>query len=314
MLRDRSGRVLLARRPAGTHQGGLWEFPGGKVEPGESPVRALGRELQEELGIHLLHHRPLIRITHAYPDRRVLLDVHLVDRWEGNPRGLEGQPLTWVAPERLADHPMPAADGPIVDAIRLPDRCLVTPPDLHDPARLLDGLQRSLQHGIRLVQLRLPGLESGAYRALARRAAALCHAHDARLLLNAPAEWVGPCGADGVHLNAGRLRACRERPLPAGMWVGASCHDAAELRLAEAIDADFALLSPVQPTASHPHARPLGWERFSALVEEASLPVYALGGVTPEQMETAWLHGAQGIAAIRGLWMGWPYSAANRTE
>ena len=302
MITDPAGRVLLCRRPPGAHQGGLWEFPGGKLEPGESLAAALARELAEELGIRVVRHRPLIRLRHAYPDREVLLDVHRIESWEGEPRGLEGQPLAWVTPERLSDYPLPAADVPIVNAIRLPDRCLVTPPAAGDAGALLGALARSLAGGVRLVQLRLPGLDPAAYRSLARRAATLCHRHRAWLLLNAPPHWVGPCAADGVHLSARRLRACRERPLPAGYWVAASCHDAAELAHAAAIGVDFALLSPVRPTASHPDATPLGWERFATLVERAAMPVYALGGVDPGHLALAWEHGAQGIAAIRGLW------------
>jgi len=302
VIEDDAGRILLTRRAEHLHQGGLWEFPGGKLEPGEDRPQALQREIREELGIEVLAHRPLIRISHAYPDRTVLLDVQRVTSWRGEPRGMEGQPLSWVAAEALSDYPLPAADGPIVTAIRLPALYLITPAELTDEEALLRHLAQRLQAGVRLVQLRLPGLTPVRYRALAQRAAVLCHRYAAQLMLNAPASWVEACGADGVHLSAGRLLACERRPLPAGQWVAASCHDREELRHAARIGVDFAVISPVLATTSHPDAVPLGWQRFQALVQEVALPVYALGGMGPGLLEHAWSRGAQGIAAIRSLW------------
>lgn len=301
VIEDDAGRILLTRRAEHLHQGGLWEFPGGKLEPGENIAQALQREIREELGIEVLVHRPLIRISHAYPDRRVVLDVQRVTSWRGEPRGMEGQPLSWVAPEALSNYPLPVADGPVVTAIRLPALYLITPAELTDEEDFLRHLAQRLQAGIRLVQLRLPGLTPARYRALAQRAAVLCHRYAAQLILNAPASWVEACGADGVHLSARRLRACERRPLAAGQWVAASCHDQEELQHAARIGVDFVVISPVLATTSHPEAVPLGWQRFQELVREVAFPVYALGGMTPGVREQAWSRGAQGIAAIRGL-------------
>lgn len=302
MIEDDAGRILLTRRAQHLHQGGLWEFPGGKLKSGEDTAQALRREIHEELGIEVLVHRPLIRISHAYPDRTVLLDVQRVTNWRGEPRGMEGQPLSWVAPEALSDYPLPAADGPIVAAIRLPDQYLITPAELTDEEILLNHLTLRLQAGIRLLQLRLPRLAPDRYQMLAQRIATLCRRYSARLMLNAPASWVEACGADGVHLSARRLLACERRPLPANLWLAASCHDRQQLRHAARIGVDFAVLSPVLATASHPEAVPLGWARFQALVKEVAFPVYALGGMAPGMRDRAWSRGAQGVAAIRGLW------------
>jgi len=289
---DDRGRVLLARRPDHLHQGGLWEFPGGKVEPGESLEQALARELQEELGILPRSSRPLIRIRHAYPDRQVELDVWRVDAFVGEPHGREGQPVEWVAPEALPEREFPAANRPIVDAVRLPDRYLVTGGPAGDPRGFLARLEQALAGGVRLVQLRAKVLPEAEYLRLAGQALQRCRRHGARLLLNAPSGWVERVGADGVHLDRRRL----------AYWVAASCHDARELARAEAIGCDFAVLSPVLPTASHPGAPTLGWEGFAELADAARIPVYALGGVSPADIPRA--HGlyAQGIAAIRALW------------
>ena len=301
-LVDAQGRVLLAQRPEHAHQGGLWEFPGGKLEPGERIEQGLARELREELGIDLVEHRPLIRITHHYPDRSVLLDVHRVTRWRGEAHGREGQPLCWVEPRRLGDFAMPPADVPIVAALTLPSSYLITPPDFGDEAHFFAALEASLVRGARLLQLRLFDIDDTVLRRVGTAVCQRCHEHGARVLLNGNADLAQAIGADGVHLNSRLLAASSRRPVTADQLLAASCHSPEDLAKAADIGADFALLSPVLPTRSHPDAEPLGWQRFRAWVDEATLPVYALGGMSPALLDTAFAHGAQGIAAIRGLW------------
>jgi 8-oxo-dGTP diphosphatase len=299
---DARGDVLIAQRPAHVHQGGYWEFPGGKVEPGEDARAALGRELHEELGIDIVQARPLIRVAHDYPDKRVLLDVWRVDGFRGEPHGREGQPIAWVAPDALPARAFPAANLPIVTAVRLPDRYLVTGEPVYDRQRFLERLEQALERGVQLVQLRAKGLSEAALCALAQAALAPCRRHGARLLVNADPAVAERSGADGVHLSSARLMALRERPLPKRYWVAASCHDHRELRHASRIGVDFVVAGPVLPTTSHPGSPTLGWGGLRRLTEAAGVPVYALGGMKPEHLEQAWRHGAQGIAAISALW------------
>lgn len=301
-LFNERGEVLIAQRHDHVHQGGLWEFPGGKVTGDEPVEQALERELREELGVEVRTARPLIRVAHDYPERSVLLEVWRVLEWRGEPRGLEGQAIAWVHPERLRERDFPAADVPVVAAVRLPSLYLITPDPGAGGEAFLARLEACLERGIRLVQLRAGGLAAEAYRALAARALARCRRHGAWLLLNSDPRVVSELGAHGVHLSGERLRALDRRPLDASLWVAASCHGASELAHAARIGADFAVLSPVKPTRSHPGAPALGWQRFGALAARAGLPVYALGGLAPGDLETAWRHGAQGVAAIRGLW------------
>ncbi len=298
-LIDDRGRVLLARRHDDAHQGGLWEFPGGKCEPGEPPAEALVRELREELGIEVRAFRPLIRVAHDYGDRQVVLHVFRVEDWAGEPRGLEGQPLQWIAPVRLDEFPMPAADRPVTAALRLPDTCLITQPDGDRADAVLAHLERGLAAGARLVQFRVFGCDDGARRKLFARVWARCREAGALLLCNAAMD-IAPAEVDGLHLPADHLARLERRP-EGVRWLSASCHSLDDLRRAEALGADFAFLSPVQPTPSHPDAAPLGWTGFAELVEKVNLPVYALGGMTSALRETAWRHGAQGVAGIRGL-------------
>jgi 8-oxo-dGTP diphosphatase len=299
---DGAGRVLLARRPDGAHQGGLWEFPGGKAEPGESIGEALRRELAEELGLEVLAHRPLIRVRHAYADREVVLDVHCVTEWRGDPVGLEGQPLVWVPPEELGRWPMPPADRPVVAAVQLPDTYLITPAPEGAPEAFAQRLDLALRRGIRLVLLRAPGWAPPAVEPYALAALARCRARGARLLLHRDAALAASIGADGVHLTASQLAGIERPAQPDGLLVGASCHAPEELARAEAIGADFAVLGPVLPTQSHPGAPGIGWDRFADWSDAARLPVYALGGMRPDMLREAWRHGAQGVAGIRGLW------------
>lgn len=300
-IRDDCGRVLIARRPTGVHQGDLWEFPGGKVEPGEDVRAALSRELWEELHIELRHCRPLIRIPFHYPDRGVLLDVWRVDAYTGTPAGREGQPIRWVEPEALPRYDVPAANRPIVTAVRLPDVYAISGDCWPgEEAAFLARLDAALERGVRLFQLRVRGLEAAAWRALAQEAAARVQAAGGQILVNGSPERALSCGADGVHLPARALASLQARPdLP---WVAASCHHAEELAAAVRLGVDFAVLSPVQRTASHPDAEPMGWPRFAELVRDVPLPVYALGGLDRGDLEAAVAARAQGVAGIRGFW------------
>ena len=117
ILIDNGGRVLVTRRKTGTHQGGLWEFPGGKVEPSETIGEALSRELQEELGVSVEAAEPYMVIDHDYGDKQVKLDVYRVTRWQGEARGLEGQPLAWKLPVELIGWPFPVANTPILERL-----------------------------------------------------------------------------------------------------------------------------------------------------------------------------------------------------
>ena len=118
VILDDLGRVLISRRAEDAHQGGLWEFPGGKVEAGESLAVALARELREELDIDIAPGEPLLEIHHDYGDKAVLLDVHVIRAFSGQPRGLENQPLAWVHPDSLCDYAFPAANVPIIEAVQ----------------------------------------------------------------------------------------------------------------------------------------------------------------------------------------------------
>ncbi|WP_339511306.1 Nudix family hydrolase [Pseudomonas sp. RL_15y_Pfl2_60] len=302
VIRGSDGRILIAKRADDQHQGGLWEFPGGKVEAGEAVEAALARELNEELGIVPTAAQPLIQIRHDYPDKQILLDVWDVTAFEGQPHGAEGQPLKWVNNRQLLEYEFPAANRPIVAAARLPEQYLITPQDL-DAGDLLRGIKRAVDGGVRLLQLRAPAMFDPQYRDLALDAVGLC-AGRAQLMLKGPLEWLSDFPAAGWHLTSKQLHqlASGERPIPAERWLAASCHSAQELLLAQQLKVDFVTLSPLLATQTHPEAQPLGWQQAETLLEGAQLPVYLLGGVGPQDASRARLLGAQGVAGIRAFW------------
>ncbi len=297
-----NNRVCITRRRDDAHQGGKWEFPGGKLEPGEDRLSGLKRELHEELGIDVRRAIPFQQVRHAYPDLEVLLDVWRITDYEGVPHGREAQEMRWIEIPHLDPREFPDADRPVLRRLQLPRLYLISDVRRFGEEEFLKRLQRALDAGARLVQLREPHMERTVFCGYARRLSALCRRFAAKLLVNADPSWLADCDADGVHLNSHRLMASSERPVSAKRWVGASCHNLAELQRAEALQADLVVLGPVLPTASHPHGSILGWDRFAELRQSTGLPVYALGGMREADLARALSRGAQGVAMISGVW------------
>lgn len=301
-ITDVRGRLLLARRGNGRDLAGLWEFPGGKREPGESDEQALVRELREELDITVQVGAPLIQVPQEYPDKFLRLDVRRVTLWNGMPRGVEGQALAWVPLEKLQRYPMPPADQPVVAMLQQPDRYLVTPEPGSDHDAWLAALAQALDQGVRRVQLRARGLDTDpAWPVLAARAAALCQAAGAQVLLNAQAKLARDLGV-GLHLRGEQIERMTARPPQLAGLLAASCHTPAQVAAAQALGCDFIVAGSVHATPSHPGGPVLGWDGFERLRLHTPLPMYAIGGVGPQDIAQARSHGAQGIAAIRGLW------------
>ena len=300
-------KILIAKRPQTAHQGGLWEFPGGKVDAGENVHQALVRELREELSINVTESEPLIQIRHHYPDKSVLLDVYKVTRFDGQPCGAEGQPICWVATDELNNFEFPAANKPIINAIALPDEYLITG-DFLDDNDFVHRLTKAFEQGVRMVQLRLRDFSLPTHRTLIDSAVALSERYSARLLVNSPVEIFEqvisayPSATIGLHLSQHQAAIISARPIPAGYLLGVSCHDEGEIAQAQQLGADYLLLSPVKETNTHPDAEPLGWPGFTSLVELANIPVYALGGMQESDLSQAKVAGGQGVAGISTWW------------
>ena len=295
------GSFLLGQRAADTFYPGYWEFPGGKVEAGETPAQALARELHEELAIEVLEACPWIVREHVYEHAHVRLHFFRVVAWRGEVKDHVHRALAWQRPGATTVSPMLPANAPVLSALALPDTYAITHAHAIGVEAQTAALEKALERGLRLVQLREAPLPADRREAFAAAAVALCRQHGARVLVNGDAQLAWAVGADGLHLPGIQLQSLRGRP--AFPLVAASCHDEAELRRAAEYGLDFAVLGPVKPTATHPGHAGLGWKRFAELAGRLSLPVYGLGGLTRADLPSALAAGAQGVAAIRGAWV-----------
>lgn len=303
VIENKHGEILIAKRPESAHQGGLWEFPGGKVDSGENCQQALLRELNEELAIQVEASEPLIQIRHDYSDKSVLLDVHKVTRFSGEPKGNEGQPVVWVNSELLSQYAFPAANQPIVQAIMLPRLCAITGvfQSLNDFTEKFSRLE-SYRH--KMVQLRIEKFSLKQHNEYFEIAKKNC-GKDIQLQVNTSADEFLKMDSGcklGLHLNSYNLMQLESRPIGKNILLGASCHSLAELKQAEKIQADYVFLSPVNFTKSHPDAEVLGWKQFQEMIEKINIPVYALGGMRESDLTSAIQSGAQGIASIGAWW------------
>lgn len=298
VIKNPRQEVLVALRRPDSHQGGLWEFPGGKVEEGESVFTALQREIQEELDLSINAAFPLIKISHDYGDKRVLLDVWQVTEFGGTAIGREGQQIQWLPPVDMQEQDFPAANRRIIDLLKLPLEMAITPA-LQELTALSDYLEKVAAADVKLVQLRQKQLPTDALLKWASHAGALCERLGLQLVLNASVDLI-PMLPDGMglHLSATELDKLTAPLAKPGTLLGCSCHSRDELRRAEALSVDYALLSPVAEIAKYPAAAALGWPGFAELAADVNVPVYALGGLRRKDLDIAQSMGAVGIAGI----------------
>ena len=304
VIHNTQGQLLIAQRPLHKHQGGLWEFAGGKVDAGETAEQALVRELQEELGITATQYRPLLTVEHHYPDKSVRLTVFRVTAFEGEAHGAEVQPIVWVKPENLADYQFPAANVPILKAAVLPDLYYITPEASEIGGDLVVWLEQHLP-AYSFLCLRAKELNIDEYLTLAQQVADLCQQRQTQLIIHQHYQLLTQLpSAKGVHLTSQQLAQYQSRQQLAVnseqyLWV--SAHNSQQLEQAWRLGADAVTLSPVCATASHPNQQAMGWQVFKEIVKTAKLPVYALGGMTKKDVNLAQQCAGQGVAGIRGL-------------
>jgi len=300
ILHRGDGKVLLAQRLPGTPYSGFWEFPGGKLEPGEAPAQALARELHEELGVDIEDPAPWLTRVYTYPHGTVRLHFFRVRQWSGEPHGREGQAFSWQRVDAPTVAPMLPANAPVFRALALPTEYAISNAGDVGEAAFLAALRRRLAAGLRLVQLREKAMPPDRLTRLAHEVVRLVRGAGGIVLVNGDAALARESGAHGVHFTAAQLAAARARP--AFEFVGASVHGAAELRKAEALELDFAVLGPLAATPTHPRTATLGWAGFERIARTAAIPVFAIGGLARNDLERAWVRGAHGVAMIRGAW------------
>ncbi len=300
ILLNSDGHFLLAKRPVGKIYEGYWEFPGGKVEPNEDESSALIRELKEELGIVPKFFKPWIRRVFHYPHGEVSINFFKVRHWDGIVAPLENQEFYWQGRGVLGVSPVLEPNIPILKSLHLPDRYLITNLAEMGEENFFRQLLRSVEEQPQMIQVREKHLSISDLEKFIRKVIDICRPSGSRIMINERIDMAERLGADGVHLTSSQLGAMTRRPeLP---LCSASCHSTDDLVRVDELNLDFAVLSPVNPTLSHPNQTPLGWDTFRSFSSEAKTPIYALGGLRDSDLEDAWYHGGAGIATMRSAW------------
>ena len=295
-------KVLISKRSNNQHLAGYWEFPGGKVECNENVSSALKRELFEELGITVIKAEAYTSISHDYADKKVFLDVWKVQEWCGQPESRESQEICWASISELKNYKFPDANRYIIQSILLEPMYVISKESYENYSHLYSVAEECFVSGLKLFQLRLKKDKKKSFQKIVKMLSEVSSRYDAKLILNGLAADIDKYPIDGIHLNTSELTRHKNRPISEEHILGASCHNEEELIKAAEINVNYAFLSPVQLTASHPEAITIGWERFRSLINEVNFPIYALGGMLPTDLQTAKNYGAYGIAMLGAIW------------
>jgi 8-oxo-dGTP diphosphatase len=302
IINSANNKVLLSKRTPGQHLEGLWEFPGGKVESDETVISALNRELKEELGIKINSASQLTTVKHDYPDKKVLLDVWIVDDWSNEPLGKEDQELSWSSIDELSQYTFPDANKHIVQTLSLSQKYLISLPSYKEESKLFSVLEKCFSTDMKLFQLRLEQRKQPEFSSLLIKLFELATNYNARIILNGCPSDINEYKVHGIHLNSKELLKYNKRPISEDYILGASCHNETELLHAERINVNYAFLSPIKKTNSHPDVKEIGWDIFNNISRKIKIPIYALGGMSLEDMEVAKSNNAYGIAMISSVW------------
>ncbi|MBJ9720586.1 thiamine phosphate synthase [Acinetobacter calcoaceticus] len=283
------GKILVGWRGEEQHQGGKHEFPGGKVEQRETPEEACRREIYEEVGIGLKDWHQFDYIHHEYDD--IIVNLHLFHSYVPDELlNLIHQPWVWYTREQLLHLNFPKANKDIIKRLSWPHLIKIS------------NMFASVESSDALLYWRI---EDESEQQFIEQLSTLHENQLSNLIINIDIwQQLSPelkKQIKTVHLKQSQLMNLHKGDLKVGLRYIAACHDAVSLKQAEQIGCDAAFISPVKPTVTHPEAVALGWERFADLAQNSQIPVFALGGVHPNDLATAQQHGAYGLAGIRNF-------------
>ncbi len=295
VLQQKDGKILIAKRQKGQLMAGFWELPGGKIEADETPKNAAIRELREELGIEVEALSLHKTMQQKYQNRIVELHIFNIEKYQNQPAGIEGQTIAWSSINLLKNYQLLPTMKAFIASITLPKKYWITPSKNHQSTEWLAKFEQKLRQNIRLIQLRSKtALDECFIKELSRK----CQQHSVKLLLNTPDKTFTQTYVDGFHLTTSELLKLSHRPCSDDKFLGASAHNLDDAKYAEKIGADFIVISPVQPTKTHPNAIPIGWENAHQVANSLNIPVYFLGGMGEKDLAKTIELGAQGIAGV----------------
>lgn len=303
ILINAEGQFLLGSRPTGKPYAGYWEFPGGKLEQGETAHQALCRELLEEMGITVEHATPWLTQRFDYPHANVELRFFKVTDWSGTLHGHEGQELAWQSTGQLNVSPILPANGPILRSLTLPPQISISNVTELGSERFLAQLKAKWAQEPAWVLLREPQLSASDYAQLVQTVQRIPRPLGGKIIVHRDLELARELQIDSIHFTASQLAALTQRPSDMD-WVSASTHNASDLQHVEHLGLDYAFLGHVNVTPSHPSDTPLTWTGFEELVSHGwRFPILAIGGQSPATLSTAQTHGGHGIAVLRAAWI-----------
>jgi len=300
VLINTDGQVLLGQRPFTKSWEGWWEFPGGKIEKNESSVDALYREIYEEIGIKITQFEIWVTRQHSYDNLDVTLHFFKVYKWEGKVTSKENQKLVWTYLQDPKVSPILPANLFIQKAFDLPRYYAITNLSESSKKLFLNQLQNRIDDGLKMIQVREKDISLENLKMFSKEVVSICKPQGVKVIINSYVDLAYEIEADGVHLTSKDLHNIKKRPQ--NLIVSASCHTQEDFNIADKMNINFAVLSTVKKTLSHPNTKPMGWNKFQQIVNKSNIPIYALGGLGIKDYNDALKNGAIGISSQRLIW------------
>jgi len=293
-------QVLLGQRPPQKSWEGWWEFPGGKIEKGETSSDALYREVYEEIGVKITQFKKWVTRKYSYDGNDITLHFFKVQKWEGEVTSKENQKLVWAYLKNPNVSPILPANLFVQKAFDLPKYYAITNLSETSKKVFFNQLQNKISNGLKMIQVREKNISFDKFKIFSNEVIKICKPKGVKVIINSDVNLAYEINADGVHLTSKDLISIKK--IPKNLIVSASCHTQEEIDIAEKLNINFLVLSAIKKTLSHPDIKPIGWDEFENIANRVNTPIYALGGLGVNDYSIALENGAIGIASQRSIW------------